>query len=48
MDHGMPMVNPELCTGCGVCHAVCPAPVNAIRLLPRRPRQASANPALAT
>jgi Na+-translocating ferredoxin:NAD+ oxidoreductase RNF subunit RnfB len=34
---GIPMVVPELCTGCGICHQVCPAPRNAVLLLPRRP-----------
>lgn len=33
---GMPMVVPDACTGCGICHQVCPAPVNAILMLPRR------------
>lgn len=34
---GIPMVVPEICTGCGVCQEVCPAPRNAVLLLPRRP-----------
>lgn len=41
--NGMPSVVPDVCTGCGICHAVCPAPTNAVLMLPRRgtPRQAT-------
>jgi len=39
MRDGMPMVMTDKCTGCRVCHDVCPAPVNAIRIMPR-PRSA--------
>lgn len=35
-ERGMPMVVADLCTGCGVCRDVCPAPVNAVLFLPRR------------
>lgn len=35
-ERGLPMVVPDVCTGCGVCHEVCPAPRNAVLLLPRR------------
>ncbi len=31
---GKPTVNEEVCTGCGVCRYVCPAPENAILLMP--------------
>lgn len=31
-----PTVDPELCEGCGVCQYVCPAPMNAILILPKR------------
>ncbi|MGB7326734.1 MAG: 4Fe-4S dicluster domain-containing protein [Rubripirellula sp.] len=31
---GKPTVNEEACTGCGVCRYVCPAPENAILLMP--------------
>lgn len=31
---GKPRVVTELCVGCGVCQHVCPAPMNAIRLMP--------------
>ncbi len=34
-DAGLPMVNPDLCNGCRICQQVCPAPTNAIRLIPR-------------
>lgn len=33
-----PTVLPELCTGCGICQHVCPAPRNAVILMPRRQR----------
>lgn len=36
VSNGMPSVAPDLCTGCGICHEVCPAPTNAVLLLPRR------------
>jgi Pyruvate/2-oxoacid:ferredoxin oxidoreductase delta subunit len=36
VEHGIPMVKSETCTGCGVCHDVCPAPTNAVLVLPRR------------
>ena len=29
---GQPQIQPALCTGCGQCVAVCPAPVLAIRM----------------
>lgn len=35
-ERGMPMVVADACTGCGVCQDVCPAPRNAVLLLPRR------------
>lgn len=44
---GMPMVVPDACTGCGVCHDVCPAPVNAVLMLPRPPYLNRNNPAKA-
>jgi Na+-translocating ferredoxin:NAD+ oxidoreductase RNF subunit RnfB len=37
-NQGMPMVVPSACTGCGICQQVCPAPINAVLLLPRRNR----------
>lgn len=38
----IPMVVPEVCTGCGICHQVCPAPENAVLMLPRRTPESSA------
>lgn len=37
LEHGLPMVLDAACTGCGVCRDVCPAPDNAVLLLPRPP-----------
>ncbi len=31
---GKPNIVSEVCTGCGVCHSVCPAPANAIMIMP--------------
>ena len=31
----IPMVVAEVCTGCGICQQVCPAPDNAVLMLPR-------------
>jgi ferredoxin len=39
LTHGKPRVNPDLCTGCKICHDVCPAPKNAVFLVARKPRQ---------
>ncbi len=39
MEQGKPRINPELCTGCKICHEVCPAPKNAIFLVSKKPRQ---------
>lgn len=36
--NGRPVVNPAACTGCGVCQYVCPAPQNAVLILPTRQR----------
>ena len=32
----MPSVVTDLCTGCGICHEVCPAPRNAVLMLPSK------------
>lgn len=40
--NGMPAVVPDVCTGCGICQTVCPAPVNAVLMLPRRPKRPTA------
>jgi len=37
-EMGKPRVNPDLCTGCKICHDVCPAPKNAVFLVARKPR----------
>ncbi|NND95801.1 MAG: 4Fe-4S dicluster domain-containing protein [Pirellulaceae bacterium] len=34
LDSGKPTVNESTCTGCGMCRYVCPAPENAILLMP--------------
>ncbi len=36
MERGIPRVNADLCTGCRVCHDVCPAPTNAVLLIKDR------------
>jgi Pyruvate/2-oxoacid:ferredoxin oxidoreductase delta subunit len=38
---GIPQIDPAICTGCGICHSVCPAPRNAILLLPAKPSMGS-------
>jgi Na+-translocating ferredoxin:NAD+ oxidoreductase RNF subunit RnfB len=35
-EENLPIIVPEICTGCRICHVVCPAPVNAILMIPRR------------
>jgi Na+-translocating ferredoxin:NAD+ oxidoreductase RNF subunit RnfB len=34
---GIPLVDPTLCDGCGICVELCPAPEPAIRMFPKRP-----------
>jgi len=34
-ERGLPRIDPMRCNGCRICHEVCPAPTNAIRLIPR-------------
>ncbi|WP_052573080.1 4Fe-4S binding protein [Haloferula sp. BvORR071] len=35
---GKPSIVPDLCTGCRVCHDVCPAPKKAVFFVSRKPR----------
>ncbi len=39
VEAGRPTVVTEKCTGCRACYDVCPAPVNAIMILPRPQRR---------
>ena len=39
-----PRVDVGFCVGCGVCHYVCPAPNNAVRILPNAARNSSNPP----
>src|SRR5581483_2845225 len=39
-ENGRPVVDPAACTGCGVCQYVCPAPRNAVMILPVASRPA--------
>lgn len=41
---GKPTVNEDSCTGCGVCRQVCPAPENAVLLMPTFSRPPNTNP----
>jgi ferredoxin-type protein NapF len=34
LDQGKPTIHLDTCTGCGVCHYACPAPTNAIAIMP--------------
>ena len=34
LKQGRPVINEQVCTGCGVCQYVCPAPYNAIAIMP--------------
>jgi MauM/NapG family ferredoxin protein len=38
MEGGRPVIHEDICTGCGVCHHVCPAPTNAIAIMPLQSR----------
>lgn len=41
LEQGRPRIDPDSCTGCGVCLYVCPAPQKAILLLPLRTRESA-------
>ena len=45
VDAGKPRVVDASCTGCGVCQHVCPAPMNAVMILPSLNRPAPGGPA---
>jgi Pyruvate/2-oxoacid:ferredoxin oxidoreductase delta subunit len=36
VENGFPRVVADLCTGCGICHEVCPAPRNAVLMMRRK------------
>ncbi len=38
LTDGLPRIDSQRCTGCGVCHQVCPAPVNAVITRPAQDR----------
>lgn len=46
VQNGMPQVIAAVCTGCGICQQVCPAPTNAVLMVPRQrlARRQPANP----
>jgi len=35
-ERGIPHVVADACTGCNICHEVCPAPTNAILMVPKK------------
>lgn len=34
--NGIPTIHADLCTGCGICHDLCPAPRNAILVVDKK------------
>lgn len=36
---GKPRVDADICTGCRICHDVCPAPKNAVFLVAKKPKR---------
>lgn len=34
--NGIPTIHADLCTGCGICHDLCPAPRNAILVVDQK------------
>lgn len=35
VEQGIPRIVASACTGCGECHQVCPAPENAVLMIPK-------------
>jgi len=35
-EKGIPTIHADVCTGCGICHDLCPAPTNAILMLAKQ------------
>lgn len=35
-ERGIPRILADACTGCNICHEVCPAPTNAILMIPKK------------
>ncbi|MGJ8639467.1 MAG: 4Fe-4S binding protein [Opitutaceae bacterium] len=35
-ERGIPRIVADQCTGCNICHEVCPAPKNAILMVPKK------------
>lgn len=45
IDNCKPTINEDACTGCGVCQHVCPAPENAVLIMPTLTRPVAPTPA---
>lgn len=39
LSDGKPTIHLDPCTGCGICHYACPAPTNAIAMMPLKTRK---------
>jgi|GEM_PF-693592 len=44
LNQGKPLIIAQNCTGCGICHSVCPAPMNAIMIMPNPNRPPAKRP----